>query len=152
LHGNPGPTKKENAMKTYVLTFTIDSPLDDVIEHARGELQRRHFRMLHELDIDDMVPGDLNPAEGAYRILLVTHPGTAFLALRRDRDMGTMLVWSIVFSEEEGHTRIAMIRPTIAERELATELRGGCRAVENALARILSEVKVEVEHGVIARA
>jgi uncharacterized protein (DUF302 family) len=136
-------------MKSWICVFEVSGTLDEVIECARDELQRRRFRMLDEFDVADMVPIEAIPTRGVYRVVLLTHPAAAYLALRHDARMGAMLVWSVAFHEDGDTTVVAMARPTAACGEFdRSELRNCSRRLEHALAEALRSTKDVIENGV----
>lgn len=88
--------------------------VDEAVARLEQELKSRGFGILANLRVHDLLKEKIGAAIEPVVLLDVCSPRMADKALKASRDVALLLPCKIVVSREEGHTRVALLRPTSA--------------------------------------
>lgn len=115
---------------TLVTKKTLEQAVDDVKE----ALKERKFGTLWELDIPSKLQEKGVAFEGKARILEVCNPHKAKKALEKNMNVIYFLPCKVVVFEDQGETRLGMVKPTAFMEMLEGEdLRDFAQEVEETI-------------------
>ena len=78
---------------------------------------------------------------GRYEILGACHPKSAYEAILAEENIGLMLPCNVIIYEEEGKTRISIIKPTMAMGMIDNDkLKSVAEKVELKLERVINSI------------
>ena len=78
---------------------------------------------------------------GRYEILGACHPESAYEAILAEENIGLMLPCNVIIYEEEGKTRISIIKPTMAMGMIDNDkLKSVAEKVELKLERVINSI------------
>ncbi|KJS86921.1 MAG: hypothetical protein JM58_06015 [Peptococcaceae bacterium BICA1-8] len=94
-------------------TLTTDKKLEQVVDDVKKELRELKFGTLWELDIPAKLKEKDVEFKGKATILEVCNPHQAKKALELNMDVVYFLPCKVVVFEDNGQTKLGMIKPTI---------------------------------------
>jgi uncharacterized protein (DUF302 family) len=120
---------------------TTEKPVDQVMTDLQEAVKRNKFGVLNIHDLKQTLEKKEFPISNACFVLDVCNPKQAQKVLTEDIGMNVALPCRVSVYEEEGATRIAMIRPTRLLEGLtdSEHLREVADEVEATLVRIMDE-------------
>lgn len=99
----------------YAFGKTVALPFATTQQRVREELGKEGFGILTEIDVKQKFSEKLHKEFRDYLILGACHPPTAYEALSREIDLGTLLPCNVVvYSRDDGTTAIMAMDPVAA--------------------------------------
>jgi uncharacterized protein (DUF302 family) len=96
----------------FVYTLTTDKELEQVADDVKKELQELKFGTLWELDIPAKLKEKGVNFKGKAKVLEICNPHQAKEALELNMNVVYFLPCKVVVFEENGQTKLGMIKPT----------------------------------------
>ncbi len=96
----------------YYFNKTIDIGFEEAVTRATEELKKEGFGVLTDIDVQETLKDKIGVNFRKYRILGACNPQFAYLALKNERRIGTMLPCNIVVQEtDDGKVEVAAVDP-----------------------------------------
>lgn len=139
MHNNyPG----EISIMKYDFTLELTLPINEAARLIHLELEKRRFKLVSIMDIEDLIGREYNPEIHPYKLLFVTHPSASYLALKENPSMGMLLIWPMAIYTQNDRTLAGFIRPRIMEQHFETDtLRQGSILIERKLTEVMQSVQ-----------
>jgi len=97
---------------SYYFSKTIEAGFDETIEKVTGELKKRGFGILTDIDVKATLKKKLDVDFRPYRILGSCNPPFAYQALTEEDKIGTMLPCNVIVQElADGRVEVAAVDP-----------------------------------------
>jgi uncharacterized protein (DUF302 family) len=97
---------------TYYFSKTLQTTFEDAVDRVTGELRKKGFGILTDIDVKATVKKKLNADFRNYRIFGACNPAFAFQALQAEDKIGTMLPCNVIVQEVPGvGVEIAAVDP-----------------------------------------
>ncbi len=120
-------------------TLISDRPFEETVEAVKRALLELGFGTLWELDVPSKLREKGVDFEGKARILEVCNPHRAKQALEHNMDVLYFLPCKVVVFEDQGQTKLGMVKPTAFMEMLQDEgLTNFALEVENTLKEALN--------------
>ncbi len=126
----------------YSFTATIPFPLAEAESHVRSALEKEHFGIIMEIDIQATLKKKLNIEHPPHKILGACNPKMAHEALEDNPDVALALPCNVVLYElHKGVTTVAAMLPSIALKSFkgVGVQKTACTA-EKALERVFNDL------------
>lgn len=128
-------------MIKYGFTKEVNMPFNETIKIITEELKKEGFGILTRIDIKEKFKEKLGVDFIRYEILGACHPKSAYEAILAEENIGLMLPCNIIIYEEEGKTRISIIKPTMAMGMIDNnKLKSIAEKVELKLERVINSI------------
>lgn len=99
----------------YSFTATFPLPLAEMEKHVRAALEKEHFGVIMEIDIQATLKKKLNIEHPPHKILGACNPQMAHAALEENPDVALALPCNVVLHEkDEEVTTVSAMLPSIA--------------------------------------
>lgn len=99
----------------YSFTATFPLTLPDMEAHVRSALEKEHFGIITEIDIQATLKKKLNIAHPPHKILGACNPQIAYDALNENPDVALALPCNVVlYEKDKGITTVSAMLPSIA--------------------------------------
>lgn len=126
----------------FAYSVATDKEFSQAVSDLKQALGEIKFGVLWELDVPAKLKEKGVEYRGQFRILEVCNPHHAKKALETNIQVGYFLPCKIVVYQENGRTRMGMVRPSVLVDMLADEgLRSFAAEVEQALVSALDRAK-----------
>jgi len=127
------------------MRYTVDSdkPVEQLLEDTRQAVQDNKFGVLNVLDLQATLKSKGFDLDSPCYILDVCNPAQAIKVLNEDLSMNTALPCRMSVYEENGKSRLAMIRPTtlLAGLSDSPSLAKIAEEVEQTMIRIMEQAR-----------
>ena len=101
----------------YSFTATFPFALSEMEKHVRVALEKQHFGIIMEIDIQAILKKKLGVSHPPHKILGACTPHMAHAALEENPDVALALPCNIVlFEKEKGMTNVSALLPSVALR------------------------------------
>ncbi|NOY38315.1 MAG: DUF302 domain-containing protein [Chlorobi bacterium] len=106
----------------YGFTKKLSLSYEKALEKVREALSKEGFGVVADIDMAATLKDKLGIEHRPYRILGACNPPNALRALQAEEEIGLMLPCNvIVYSSEDGSTRVAAINPVVAMEPVKNE-------------------------------
>jgi len=103
--------KEEEIMK-YYFNKTLDINFDEAINRTQEELKKEGFGVLTDIDVKQTLKNKIGVEFRNYRILGACNPQFAYLALKSESRIGTMLPCNIIVQDtDDGKVEVSAVDP-----------------------------------------
>ncbi len=97
---------------SYYFNKTLSGDFDTIVENVRGELGKRGFGVLTEIDVKATLKKKIDVDFPRYLILGACNPSFAYKALTAENKIGTMLPCNVIVRESgDGAIEVAAVDP-----------------------------------------
>jgi uncharacterized protein (DUF302 family) len=128
-------------MIKYGFTKEVNMSFNETIKIIAEELKKEDFGILTRIDIKEKFKEKLGVDFRRYEILGACHPESAYEAILAEENIGLMLPCNVIIYEEEGKTRISIIKPTMAMGMIDNDkLKSVAEKVELKLERVINSI------------
>jgi uncharacterized protein (DUF302 family) len=128
-------------MIKYGFTKEVNMSFNETIKIIAEELKKEGFGILTRIDIKEKFKEKLGVDFRRYEILGACHPESAYEAILAEENIGLMLPCNVIIYEEEGKTRISIIKPTMAMGMIDNDkLKSVAEKVELKLERVINSI------------
>lgn len=101
-----------NRNDSFEYSVTTNKDIDMVIRDLTDHLKQKGFGILGTLDFTNLLKSKGLQFDKNYKLLEVCNPNAAKHALETDIRVGLLLPCTIAVYEEEGRTRISLLKPS----------------------------------------
>jgi uncharacterized protein (DUF302 family) len=105
----------------YCFTKPLKLPFDEAVETVTERLKEHGFGVLTDIDVKGTLKKKLDVDYPNYRILGACNPANAYKALSAEHNVGVMLPCNAVVYEQDGHTVLSIVRPTVAMQAIGND-------------------------------
>ena len=126
----------------YSFTATFPLSLPEMEKHVRAVLNKEHFGVITEIDVQATLKTKLNVSHPPHKILGVCNPQLAHEALEDNPDVALALPCNIVlYEKDKGITTISAMLPSVALKPFKglKVQESSCKA-EEALANVFDDL------------
>ncbi|HYD32586.1 MAG TPA: DUF302 domain-containing protein [Azospirillaceae bacterium] len=100
---------------SYHISRVVERPFDETVVAVTEALQRHGFGVLTDIDVQATLKKKLDVDFRPYRILGACNPQMAYLALRIEDRIGTMLPCNVIVQEHDGgRVEVSAVDPVIS--------------------------------------
>lgn len=126
----------------YYFTKTVDSGIEDAVEHVTSALKNEGFGVLHQIDMKTTLKKKIDVDFRPYVILGACNPPYAYKALTAEDKIGTMLPCNVVVQENfEGKTEITAVDPSASMMAVENdELQAVAAEIRDRLKRVIESL------------
>lgn len=127
---------------SYYYTKTLRLSFDDALSKVSGELKKKGFGILTEIDVKETLKKKLDVDFRKYKILGACNPPFAHKALQAEDKIGTMLPCNVIVQEiRENETEVAAIDPIASMQAVENPgLRNVAKDVQKMLKSVIEEL------------
>jgi len=101
-------------MSNYGYSRTVGLSYPEAVERVTQTLKEQGFGILTQIDVKATLKEKLGVDFPNYIILGACNPPYAHKSLQLETELGLLLPCNVIVHEDEGRTRVAMLKPTAA--------------------------------------